>query len=42
MSGKKFVFIFLGIMAVSSVFLAIWIKQGYDTRPLIKIEDEKK
>lgn len=42
MSGKKFVVVFLGLILVSGVFLSLWIKHGYESRPLIKVEDEKK
>ncbi len=42
MSGKKFVIVFLSLVVVSGVLLSFWIKRGYETRPLIKIEEEKK
>lgn len=42
MNGKKFVFLFLGITIISAVLISLWIKNGYETRPQIQIEEEKK
>ena len=38
MNGKKFVVCFLMAIAITSVAVGVWIKQGYDSRPEIKIE----
>ena len=42
MSGKKFLPLFLVVILITAAFLAVWIKQGYDNRPKIKIEEENK
>ena len=42
MEGKKFIVLFTGAVVITSIGIGIWIKQGYDTRPNIKIETEKK
>ncbi len=42
MSGRKFVILFLSITLISGIALSLWIKRGYESRPLIKIEEEKK
>ncbi|MEQ1723063.1 MAG: hypothetical protein ABL930_07785 [Pseudobdellovibrio sp.] len=42
MNGKKFMIYFVGSMILTSIAFCIWIKQAYDTRPIIKIEDVKK
>ena len=41
MNGKKVVVYFLLAVAVTAVFLGLWIKQGYDSRPLMPIEEKK-
>ncbi len=40
MSGKKFISIFLVVIAVSAIGLVLWIKQGYDSRPAAHIEGD--
>ncbi len=42
MNGKKIVICFVVVTAVTGVFLSLWIKKGYDSRPDVKIEEEKK
>ena len=42
MNGKKFVIYFLLATAVTAVAISLWIKQGYDSRPNIKIEQQVK
>lgn len=42
MNGKKFVILFVGLMIISSVFVSVWMKEGYDSRPRIQIEEPKK
>ena len=42
MNGKKFVILFVGLALITGAAASVWIKHGYDTRPMIKIEDEKK
>ncbi len=42
MNGKKFVILFVAVTLVSGAFISLWMKQGYETRPQIKIEEEKK
>lgn len=42
MNGKKFVVYFLLTIAVTAVAIGFWIKQGYDSRPLVKIEEPVK
>lgn len=38
MSGKKFIGLFLILIVVSAIGLAVWIKQGYDSRPAAQVE----
>lgn len=38
MSGKKFVIYFVLAIVITGIAVGIWIKQGYDSRPDIKIE----
>ena len=40
MSGKKFISVFLVIIVVSAIGLALWIKQGYDSRPAAHVEGD--
>lgn len=42
MNGKKFVILFVGLTLISGALISLWIKKGYDSRPKIKIEEEKK
>ena len=42
MSGKKVVKIFLVVTAISGIAAFLVIKKGYDTRPHVQIEEEKK
>ena len=42
MNGKKFTLIFVVLTIVTGALASLWVKQGYDSRPKIKIEDEKK
>ncbi len=42
MNGKKFVVYFLLAIAMTSVAISVWIKQGYDSRPDVKIENPVK
>lgn len=42
MQGRKFTILFLLLIAVSGVGASLWIKQAYDTRPIIKIEEKPK
>lgn len=42
MSGKKFVILFLGLTVISGALISVWMKKGYDSRPQIQIENEKK
>lgn len=42
MNGKKFVIWFLGVTVFSGALVSLWMKQGYDTRPNIQIEQPKK
>jgi len=42
MNGKKFVILFVGLIIVSGTLLSLWIKSGYDSRPHVQIEEQKK
>ncbi len=42
MNGKKFVIYFLLGTALTAVAISLWIKQVYDSRPNIKIEQQVK
>ncbi len=42
MNGKKFTLIFVALIIVTGTAASLWLKQGYDSRPKIKIEEEKK
>ncbi len=42
MNGKKFTLIFIALVLVTGIAASLWVKQGYETRPHVKIEDEKK
>lgn len=42
MDGKKFVMYFVAAAILTSIGLCLWIKQGYDSRPQVKIEETGK
>jgi hypothetical protein len=43
MNGKKVVICFLIAVIITGATLALWIKQGYESRPKnVNIEEEKK
>lgn len=41
MSGKKFIIYFAVATVLTSLLIGAWMKQGYDTRPKIQIEQPK-
>lgn len=41
MDGKKFVVLFTVLATLTSVAFCVMMKQAYDTRPIIKIEEKK-
>lgn len=41
MNGKKFVWLFTAVATVTSIAFCVMMKQAYDTRPIIHIEEKK-
>lgn len=41
MSGKKFVWVFTALATVTAIAFCVMMKQAYDTRPNIQIEEKK-
>lgn len=42
MNGKKFVMYFVVLITITGIAISLWIKQAYETRPQIKIEEPAK
>lgn len=42
MNGKKFVMYFMALIILTGIGISLWIKQGYDSRPEVKIEESAK
>lgn len=41
MSGKKFILWFTVSVVITSIGVSVWIKHGYDTRPIVDIKTNK-